>query len=253
MRNPLIGGALSDCPIQHIADAAPAPAGNADIADVSLLWNCNVAPTTAGNGPNIGARMELAGNASIASTNAHTDAGFANALQLDGTGDYASGAAKLDIPASTEFYAEVFARTTNTLDSGRQALMCFGETGQYWTLQWYGASTTFIFDTSGAGTPLFGSTVTFTTGTWHHVAASKDTSGNWNLYFNGTRIDTGTSNATVSAAGTSTFYLGEETTQYQASSVEWGGEICGAFVSIGNNMGATGASITVPTTPRLTY
>jgi hypothetical protein len=230
-----------------------ASSGFADIGDVSLLWNCDVPPNTTGNGPNIGGKMHLVGNAAIASTNAHTAAGFTNALQLDGTGDYATCTSRLDIPASTAFYAEVFARSTVALGAGRRAVMAFGVSGQYWTLQWYGPSTTFIFDTSGAGTTLLGTTVTFNTNTWYHIAVSKDASGNWNLYFDGTRIDTGFSNATLSAAGDNAFYLGEETSAYSGSSVEWQGQLCGAFICIGNDLGATGASITVPTTPRLTY
>ena len=111
----------------------------------------------------------LAGDASIGTTSANTAIGATNALQLDGTGDYASVAlCSLGVPANWAFCIEIWARTTVALSSTHVGIVEWvdGSAGS-WGIFHYGTGS--AIQSTRDGGSSFGSG-TLTQNQWGHIA-----------------------------------------------------------------------------------
>lgn len=193
--------------------------------------------------------FSLANSATIGTTSANTAIGATNALQVNGTDQYASRAfPSLGLPSAVPYSMEIFLRTTATL--GATSVGLFGwvdGTSGDWSLFHKGASGALAFGLNGSSVAngVSASSGTLTTNVWNHVAVGYDGT-NLSIFLNGSRIATRTYSTTAyggSAAGT--LYIGSD----GATAQEHTGQVCGFRLCIGSTLiDPSGTTITVPPT-----
>lgn len=188
----------------------------------------------------------LAGDAAISSTNANTDIGATNALQLDGTGDSASLATSISFgrASAVPMSAEIWARTTVALTTTNTGIFEYvdSSSGSFGIFH-YGTTQTVQVERNGGST--FG-TGTLTQNTWVHVAFAMDASNNAAIFVDGTRV--GTSSGTgFGGTANGTFKVGSANTAFSGNAFT--GQLSGLRIVLGREVyDPTESSIAVPTT-----
>nr|NIP35727.1 LamG domain-containing protein [Thermoplasmata archaeon]NIS12821.1 LamG domain-containing protein [Thermoplasmata archaeon]NIS20725.1 LamG domain-containing protein [Thermoplasmata archaeon]NIT78129.1 LamG domain-containing protein [Thermoplasmata archaeon]NIU49797.1 LamG domain-containing protein [Thermoplasmata archaeon] len=156
------------------------------------VWQCNEGSgTKVGDGTTNGHNGTTQGGASW------TTGKFGKALSLDGTDDYATVKDNDDFDFGTgEFTILAWVKTsaTTTTGSGRDDILVKGDP----TISGYSLSArsnvaTFFIANSGA---LYGTT-NINDGKWHHLAGTRDSSGNTVLYLDGSSEATGSNSENV--------------------------------------------------------
>ena len=172
----------------------------------------------------------------------------AGSLYFAGSGSYLSldDVNALEL-SNSDFVLEMWAQTTV---STQYATLCSRSPGSYgsgaWSLLINSTSTTsgdIAFYAGDLGSPILQSSgVNVRDGSWHHVAISR-ASSSLSMYFDGTRVATGTSSGTVAnIAGGIRVGADQNYGRYFV------GYIDDFRLTIGANRGYTGTTITVPTT-----
>lgn len=188
----------------------------------------------------------LAGDASIGTTSANTAIGATNALQLDGTGDYASVAlCSLGVPANWAFCIEIWARTTVALSSTHVGIVEWVDgSGGSWGIFHYGTNSA-IQSTRNGGSS-FGSG-TLTQNQWGHIAWCRNVAGNQAVFIDGTRAGTASSTTAFGGSASGTLYVGRNNAAFSGN--DFTGQLHALRVSIGYSFyDPTQTTLTVPTT-----
>jgi len=240
----LIGGNISDTPIKNIGDGSAFSVGGG--GETGTVLNESIIRTLLAQFDSASTTWTLAGDAAINSTNANTDIGATNALQLDGTGDNASLATSISFgrAGGVPMSAEIWARTTVALTTTNTGIFEYRDSssGSLGVFH-YGPSQTVQVERNGGST--FGSG-TLTQNAWTHVAFAMDASNNAAIFVDGTR--TGTSTATgFGGTANGTFNVGNANTAFGGNAFT--GQLSGLRIVIGREVyDPTESSITVPTT-----
>lgn len=192
--------------------------------------------------------FSLQGDCSQGPSNAKTDLGVTNCLQLDGTGDFAqsvSTSLALSIGSSEAASFEMWLRPTLTLGSTTVGYMHLGSGP--WGFMHYGTGdeSYIYFAASGSAPGVAGLGNELTVNSWNHLAWARDGSGNCALFQNGTRLNT--SSSTAAKGGSAQLFVGKADGTFGGNAMQ--GQIGPIRCVVGANVyDPTASSITQPTT-----
>jgi hypothetical protein len=191
----------------------------------------------------------LSGNASLGTTNANTSLGCENALQLDGTGDYATTDANYNfkLEADGSCCHEVWVRTGITLSGSPSygILEMDGGSNIDWTLVHRGTGTGQLrhsWNSSSSPPGAVSQGIAAVANTWTHIAYARNDAGNIRMWRQGVSVATAT-NALVRGSDSAPLVVG-------ASSAIWGGNAWNG--QIGPVRIVKGASVYDPTSSTIT-
>jgi hypothetical protein len=200
----------------YTATFTPPTALLTDISGTSLLLNATNSGIFDSTAKNV---LETVGNAQVSTTQAKWGT---TSMAFDGTGDYLSIPYSVtgDLGGTTQLTIEfwvymnslaargtVAARNNGSTAAGSQFDLNIETTGQI-NIAFYTGSTTITINSA---------TAIITTGSWIHVALSKDGSGNYKIFVNGTQSGTTVTNTSSINSPTIPMTIGAQNTSGSVS------------------------------------
>jgi hypothetical protein len=171
-------------------------------------------------------------------------------LYCDGSGDYLKTASSSDFDWSAgDAVIEAWIRLSD-MSVTRHLCGTTNATSDYKTGAYVASDGTIALSLIGTNS-LSSSSGVITTNTWYHVAFVKSGSSAY-IYVNGTRVASGTSSQCWSS-GAAPFSIGRTYQPGGGGDGDWYGYIDDLRVTLGNNRGYTGSTITTPSSAFLDF